>query len=295
MKILLLGAHGQVGYELQGPLSCFAEVVALGRQDLDLSQPALLREALAQQRPDCVLNAAAYTAVDAAEEDETTAQAVNRDAVAEMGRYCREQRAGLVHISTDFVFDGRSDRPYVESDPTAPLNAYGRSKRAGEEALAQLDAPALTFRTAWVYSLRRPSFIKTMLRLAGQHERLKVVDDQHGSPTFCRDLAQALAALCFAARSDVHGFCQNHRGIYHLAGEGACSRYELVSAMLELCPTPLRTNELEACSSDTFPLPAARPSYSVLNSGLGTQTFGLKLPPWRDGLRRALGDRFSAD
>src|SRR5258708_5405640 len=178
MKIALLGSRGQLGRALEGTLACIARVTAFGRGALDLNDLETLRGALRSARPDLVVNAAAYTDVDGAERDEDTATRVNASAVAVLGEECRRLRAGLVHYSTDFVFDGRASRPYREVDPTAPLGAYGRSKLAGERALLDSAAPAIVLRTAWVYSLKRKSFVSSVLRLARERTELRVVADQ---------------------------------------------------------------------------------------------------------------------
>jgi dTDP-4-dehydrorhamnose reductase len=292
MKVLLFGAAGQVGHELAGPLACFAEVVTANHADVDFTDPAAIGKAVRDVAPDVIVNAAAYTNVDQAEKEPEVAYQINRDAVAQLGTLARDGKMGLVHISTDFVFDGHASEAYTEEDATAPLNVYGASKLEGEQALLDLNAPAVSLRTAWIYSLRRKSFVRTMLQLAQKHERLQVVSDQVGNPTWCRDLAHGIALLLYRCRKAPHDELMAARGVYHLAARGQASRYELVQGLLELYPTPadIRTTELAPCGSDTFPLPAERPLYTALDCTLAAERFDIRLPDWRDALRRALAD-----
>lgn len=292
MKVVVLGAQGQVGHELVGALAPFAEVVGLGRRGGDLSDLDGLRETLRGLGPDVVVNAASYNDVDGAEREPDAALRVNRDAVALLGEEALRGRFGLIHYSTDFVFDGRASRPYVESDTPAPLGAYGRSKLEGERALEALGAPAIVLRTAWVYSLRRKSFVSTMLKLGRTRPVLRVVADQTGSPTFCRDLALGTALILHRATSRPFEACLENRGVYHLAGAGSVTRAELARATLELARhTDGQTlATIEPVSSAEFPLPAARPGFAPLDCGKARDRFGIALPPWRDSLARALAD-----
>src|ERR1700722_2622190 len=263
MEIVLLGSAGQVGLPLLGALGVFARVTAFDRALLDLSNLDALRSALRAARPAVVVNAAAFTDVDGAERDEAAATRVNGEAVAALGEECRRLRAGLVHYSTDFVFDGHASRPYREDDPTAPLGAYGRSKLAGEQALAASAAPAIVLRTAWVYSPRRRSFVASILRLARERETLRIVSDQVGSPTFAGDLACATALLVHGMRQDPFGAIDEARGIYHLAGGGVATRFELATATLASDPkaSEHRVRELKPVATADYPLPAPRPAH----------------------------------
>lgn len=292
MKVLVLGASGQLGHELAGPIGCFADVVTANHADVDFADSDAISKVVASVAPDVIVNAAAYTNVDQAEKEPDLAYKINRDAVAQLGTLARDRRIGLVHVSTDFVFDGRATQPYTESDATGPLNVYGASKLAGEEALRELDAPAISLRTAWVYSLRRKSFVRTMLQLAQKHPKLQVVSDQVGNPTWCRDLAQAIALLLYRVREAPCEELFEARGVYHLAASGQASRFDLVAAALELYPEPdrIRTTELVRCGSETFPLPAERPLFTALDCGLAAERFNIRLPDWRDALTRALAD-----
>jgi dTDP-4-dehydrorhamnose reductase len=292
MEIVVLGGAGQVGLALAGALGplAFARVTTFDRTTLDLSDLEALRGVLAAARPAVVVNAAAFTDVDGAERDEAAATRVNGDAVRVLGEECRRLRAALVHYSTDFVFDGRASRAYREDDATAPLGAYGRSKLAGERALLDMGAPALVLRTAWVYSPGRRSFVSSILRLARERETLRIVADQVGSPTFAGDLAAATALLIYGARKDPFGAFDEARGVYHLAGGGAATRFELATATLASDPrsSEHRVRTMEPVATSDYPLPAPRPAFAPLDCDKMRQRFGIALPPWREALARAL-------
>lgn len=290
MKILLLGPDGQLGYELRPLLGALGEVRTLARADLDLGDLSALRSALARERPRIVVNATAYNEVDKAESDVNGALALNRDAVLAMGEYAKREGAALIHYSTDFVFDGTKGSPYVESDRTNPLSSYGKSKLAGEQALSSIHAPAIVLRTAWVYSLRRKSFVSMIHRLAREKTELRIVRDQIGSPTFCRDLARASAVLVARLGNDPGAKAAEHRGVYHAAGEGACSRYELAQAVLELDPNRREhvVERIDPATTDAFPSPARRPANAPLDCEKLAKTFGVRLLPWRVALAEAM-------
>jgi dTDP-4-dehydrorhamnose reductase len=292
MEIVVLGSAGQVGVMLTGALRCLASanVTALDREEIDLEDLDAVRAMLRALRPALVVNAAAYTDVDKAEKEEASATRVNAEVVGVIGETCRELRAGLVHYSTDFVFDGASKRAYVEDDPTAPLGAYGRSKLAGEEALARAEAPALVFRTAWVYSPGRKSFVSSILRLAREREVLRIVADQSGSPTYAGDLALATALIIRGLGSDPFAAIDEARGVYHMAGGGVATRFELAEATIADDPrvSEHRVKTLEPIASSAYPLPAARPAYAPLECEKLRRRFGIALPPWREALTRAL-------
>lgn len=292
VKVLVLGAQGQVGHELMGALGPFARVIGATRQDADLSDSAALRAAIDRAAPDVIVNAASYNDVDGAERDPAAAMRANGEGVAVLGEEARRRRIALVHYSTNFVFDGKKTEPYVESDAAVPLGEYGRSKLAGERALAEQGAPAIVLRTSWVYSLRRYSFVSSVLRLARQREALRMVSDQVANPTFCRDLAQATALLLFGARGRLFETFDEARGVYHVAGEGGTSRYELAKAAIELDPARAehKVRSLEPIASSEFPAAAARPSQATLDCSRFADRFGIRLPPWRESLERALGD-----
>jgi dTDP-4-dehydrorhamnose reductase len=291
MNILLLGSAGQLGRALAGSFACFARVTKLDRNAVDLRDVDSLRAAVRAARPNVVVNAAAYTDVDAAERDEATATIVNADAVRVLGEECLRVHGSIVHYSTDFVFDGRASRPYREEDEPAPLGAYGRSKLAGERALLESGAPAIVLRTSWVYSVGRRSFVSSILRLAREREVLRVVADQVGSPTYAADLASATALILYGARSDPCAALTEARGIYHLAGAGEATRFELATEALALDPgaPEHRVRRVEPIATADYPLPAPRPAYAPLDCQKAERRFGVSLPHWKDGLARAFG------
>ncbi len=290
MKAYVLGADGQLGHELCGALGCFADVIRATEADFDMTDLSTLRDRIRSAHPDVIVNAAAYTDVDGAERNPTLCRAVNTEAVRVIGEECAANGIGLVHYSTDFVFDGAKGQPYLETDEPSPLNEYGRSKLEGERALARLEAPAIVLRTAWVYSLRRKSFVSSILRLARERPELRIVSDQVGNPTFCRDLAICTALVLFSMRSDPLGALRNARGVYHLAGSGWTDRCSFASRILELDPRKDQhvTRAVVPIRSDDYPLPARRPTHAPLDCSKFQTTFGAMLPPWEEALERAL-------
>ncbi|KAF1007991.1 MAG: dTDP-4-dehydrorhamnose reductase [Luteibacter sp.] len=293
MTILLLGADGQLGWHLRTELASLGPLRAVTRQgrgdDLacDLSLPGEVTALLQAHRPSLIVNAAAYTAVDAAETDEATATQVNGELPGLLGRLAAGWGGRVIHYSTDYVFDGQSRRPYRESDPVAPLNAYGRSKLAGEQALASSGADHVILRTAWVYSLRGRNFLTTMLRLAGERDHLRVVDDQFGCPTSASFIARATRRV---AENEMHGKA-DASGVYHLVCGNQTTWHGFASAIME---GAARRNLLtamprvERVATSVYPTPARRPPYSVLDSHRFTSTFDFQMPDWRDELDRVL-------
>jgi dTDP-4-dehydrorhamnose reductase len=290
VRVLILGSDGQLGHELCGVIRCFAEVIRATEADFDMTDPAALGNAIREASPDVIVNAAAYTDVDRAEKEPERARKVNAEAVGALGEMCAVLRCPIVHYSTDFVFDGRQSHPYTEDDTPHPLNVYGQTKLEGEQALLASGAAAVVLRTAWVYSTRARSFVSAMLKLAREREELRVVDDQVGNPTFCRDLAEATGMLLFGGRADLHGALAPLTGIYHLAGTGSCSRFELASAVIEMDPSKHehKVRHIEPIPSSAYPLPALRPATASLDCSKALRVLGLRLPPWRDSLARAL-------
>lgn len=303
MKILLLGANGQVGFELQRSLAPLAEFVVATRDGLlangatclraDLADADSLAQALVSADADIVVNAAAYTAVDRAEDEAPAAQRVNGDALAQIGAWAARRNAFVLHYSTDYVFDGRGTRPYREDDATAPLGAYGGSKLAGESALRDSGCAHVILRTAWVYAAHGHNFLRTMLRLARERERLTVVDDQHGAPTSAALIAATTAAvLARWLREDAtrrEALC----GLYHLAAAGATTWCGFARAiMLRATATGLiaRAPEVAGISTSEFPTKARRPAYSVLDTTRLRDTFALDLPAWEAGLDAVIGE-----
>jgi dTDP-4-dehydrorhamnose reductase len=251
-----------------------------------MADPGAVRAMVRRVAPRVIVNAAAYNEVDRAETEPEVALRVNADSVGELGEYARREGASLLTYSTDFVFDGAKGALYVEADPVNPLSAYARSKLAGETLLAELGAPSIVLRTAWVYSLRRKSFVSFMLELARKREELRIADDQVGSPTWCRDLARATVEVLDALGADPGARAAEARGVYHAAGAGACSRYELATAALALDPRRGEhvVKRVERARAADFAAPAARPLASPLDCTRLRDTFGVTLRPWKEAL-----------
>ena len=295
--LLLIGQEGQVAWELRRTLACLGRVVALGRATqpaLDLLQPDTLRQKLRDIRPDIIVNAAAYTAVDKAESEPDAAQRINAEAVGVLAEEARAMGIGLVHYSTDYVFSGLADRPYVEDDPTDPLGAYGRSKLAGEEAIRAAGVPHLILRTAWVYGRRGQNFLLTMLRLMREREQLGIVADQFGAPTWSRLIAEATALMLAASRHDGRLELGDVSGTYHLTCQGQTSWYGFAEAIrkigLERGLLDASAAKLQPITTSEYPTPARRPGYSVLSNQKLQDRFGLVLPDWRDALELCLAE-----
>jgi len=278
--ILLLGATGQVGHELRRSLRGLGTVVAPGRDELDLAAPDALQRAIREEAPDVVVNAAAYTAVDQAEEEPERAAAVNARAPGTIADATAAVGGWLVHYSTDYVFDGTKTAPYTEADSPNPINVYGRTKRSGEQAVQDAGATSLILRTSWVYSARRSNFLRSMLRLADEHERLTVVDDQIGAPTSAAWIARATASIVehLMGASQPEG----HAGLYHLAAGGQTSWYGFARAIFAQFGRDDVT--VEPISSDEYPTRAERPAYTVLDSGAVRRSFDLPIPTWTEQL-----------
>jgi len=289
MRLLLLGRGGQLGWELHRTLSTLGEVLALDYPEIDLRQPEGLRSLVHELRPQVIVNAAAYTAVDRAESEAQAAWSINAQAAGNLADAARQEGAALVHYSTDYVFDGTKGSPYQESDLPNPLNSYGRSKLAGEQAIQQAGGAYLILRTAWVYSLRQESFVSRVLQWARQSTRLSIVDDQVSNPTWARTLAEATAQVLALGAKDVAGWLRERGGLYHLAGDGWASRLEWAQAILQTDPQQAEqvVREVLPARSADFPSPAQRPLFSALDCRRFSETFNLRLPDWRLALRLA--------
>jgi dTDP-4-dehydrorhamnose reductase len=301
MSILLLGADGQVGFELHLALAPLGPIVATTRKGilpggidcarLDLADSDALRGLIETTRPRWIVNAAAYTAVDRAEDEPELAQRINGDALAVIGAAAKRIDARVVHYSTDYVFDGQSTRPWRETDATGPLGAYGCSKLAGEIALCESGAAHLIFRTAWVYGARGANFLRTMLRLARERDRLTVVADQTGTPTPARLIAETTALIVHALRdAPTH---DARFGTYHLTANGHTTWHGFASRIVDHAHRAgliERAPDVAAISTDQFPTKAQRPAYSVLDTTKLQSTFGLVLPDWKEGLARVMGE-----
>jgi dTDP-4-dehydrorhamnose reductase len=289
-KILLLGKNGQLGWELQRTLAPLGEMVAIDREDVDLAQPEKLREIVAGVRPQMIVNASAFTDVDGAESSPELALAINRTAPAILAAEAGQLGIPIVHYSTDFIFDGSKGQPYCETDSPNPLNMYGRSKWEGEQAVQSVGKTYLILRTSWVYSLRGNGFVSKVLRWAREKDTLRVVDDQIGSPTWARLLAEMTALVLAQTKIQGLDWLQERAGIYHLAGLGSVSRLDWARAILSLDASPQeqRCKVIEPCKSNEFPTPAHRPLYSALNCEKFMTTFGLLIPDWKENLRLAM-------
>ena len=286
-RILVTGRTGQIGWELQGALAPLGTVIALDRRAMDLASPDSIRRAIRDAEPEIIVNAAAYTEVDKAESEPDLAMKVNGVAPGIMAEEAKRLGAILVHYSTDYVFDGELDRPYVEDDPPNPVNAYGKTKLAGELAVAAVGGRHLILRSSWVYSARGSNFVLTVLRLAREKPELAMVDDQTGSPTWARALAEATAEL-LRRKDRVLG----HSGVYHLAASGHASRYEfsndVIRIMRDVCGEAGGWAKVRPISSGEYPLPARRPRNPVMSQDKVKRILGVEMTHWKDELRSFL-------
>lgn len=294
MRILLLGSTGQVGWELHRALQPLGQVIGVGRNTAaltaDLSQPESLRALLRDIKPDVIVNAAAYTAVDKAEDESELAYAINAESLHVLAEESAGLHAGLIHFSTDYVFDGASKQPYHEQDPVNPLSVYGRSKLAGEQAVVANSAAYAIFRTQWVYGTRGNNFLLTMQRLARERTQLNVVNDQFGAPTWCRLLAEATAGVLAQGHGDPVGLLRERSGVYHLSCAGQCAWFDFASAIIaRTAPSPGGAlARINAITTAEYPTKARRPAYGVLDNARFHSTFGLRLPDWQTGLELVL-------
>jgi dTDP-4-dehydrorhamnose reductase len=300
--ILLTGKTGQLGCELYRLLPTLGEVIAPERDELDLRDQEKIRQIMRNAKPQLVVNAAAYTAVDAAETDEANALAINAEGPRLLALESQKLGATLIHFSTDYVFDGSKKAPYIETDPTNPLNAYGRTKLAGEQAIRNSGAAHLIFRTSWVYATHGRNFLRTILRRATEREELKVVDDQVGAPTCAFDLAEATINILVKLNAGTKGrsVFPVVSGTYHMTAAGETTWYEFTNAILEevgrpapdlpwltsaIKARPLIARRILPISTKEFQSLTSRPAYSVLSNTLLKQTFGVALSDWRIQLR----------
>ena len=287
MKILLIGKNGQVGWELRRTLAPLAEVVAVDYPEVNFTDSPALRQLVAKINPSVVVNAAAYTAVDKAETETELCRQINAVAPGVLAAEAKKLGALMVHYSTDYIFDGTKTSSYVETDAPNPLGAYGRTKLEGDQAVKASGANHLIFRLCWVYGARGQNFMLTMQRLAREREKLRVVGDQFGCPTWSRMIAEAtaLALQRILAGPDASKF----NGEYHLAAGGQADWHEFASRIVELMPEVERKcRAVEKITTAEYPTPARRPAYSVLDCGKLQKTFGLRLPDWETSLRQVL-------
>jgi len=288
LKILLTGRAGQLGWELERTLSPLAEVMAFDRGGLDLADPRAIARVVRAAKPQLIVNAAAYTAVDRAETESESAHAINAVAPEILAREAGRLGAALIHYSTDYVFDGNKAGAYDENDAANPAGMYGRSKLLGEQAIAASGVPHLIFRTSWVYSARGRNFLLTMLRLAREKPEIAVVADQFGAPTWARMIAEATAQVIARCGTDPDGIVETiraQRGVYHLAAAGRTSRHGFAEALLRAAglATPVRS-----IATSGYPLPAPRPMNSELSCLKLAARFGIALPGWETSMRLCL-------
>lgn len=289
-KILMLGRDGQLGFELRRSLAPLGDVVAVGRSECDLIYPLQLARLVRREKPDVIVNAAGLTAVERAEEDSARAMRINGEAAGELAALAASRGALIVHYSSDYVFDGAKPDPYLEIDTPAPLNVYGRSKLAGERAVQAMNPAHLVFRTSWIYGLFGHSFLKIMLMALRQPEPLRVVSDQRGAPTGAAFIADvtALAVARYLAGDADFPF-----GLYHLAAAGQTTWHEYAGYVAEQArmaglPVTLTPADIQPVLSSQTPAAVRRPLNSCLDTRLLTQHFGVRAPPWQDGVRHVL-------
>lgn len=287
-RILIIGKNGQIGWELERSLGVLGDIVAADRQSLDLANPDKIRAFMRQTRPNVIVNAGAYTAVDRAESEPELAMAINGTAPGTLAEEAKRLGALFVHYSTDYVFDGTKRAPYTENDTPHPINVYGKTKLAGECAVQAVGGKYLILRTSWVYGMRGKNFLLTILRLLRERDELRVVDDQIGSPTWCRTISDATAHIvAFALRNPD----QVEAGLYHLAAAGQTSWYGFAREIAELAAEQGGAQKtILPIKSAEYPTPAERPLYSVLATGRLT-TPKLRTPDWRTTLRLAFNIR----
>ena len=294
IRILLTGANGQVGWELCRTLSPLGQVTALDRTALDLTNPDAIRHKIREVHPDIIVNAAAYTAVDKAEADVDMAMQINATAPGILAEEIQALGGSMVHYSTDYVYDGTKTSPYTEDDQPNPLNVYGKSKLAGEQAIIASGVPHLILRTSWVYGMRGHNFMLTMLRLATQRDSLAIVNDQLGAPTWCRMLAEATAQIIVKSLTTGDNkpiLTPGDSGIYHLSAAGSTSWFDFAARIFKYAV--LDTVKLTAISSVDYPQAACRPSNSVLSNKKIHDHFGLALPNWDESLCLCLAEKFT--
>jgi len=285
LKVLITGANGQLGQSIQKFAHQYAKLAFtfVTRQELDLSHPQIIESYFDTNQFDVIINCAAYTAVDKAEEEPNLADQINHQAVAQLAKICQKKHTPIIHISTDYVFDGKNFRPYKETDPTHPQNTYGRTKLRGEQALLKANINGLIIRTSWVYSEFGHNFVKTMLKLSKTHSQLNIVSDQIGTPTYAGDLAQTILNILANHQNKLHAPIQHH--IYHYSNLGVASWYDFAHTIFQLKKISCQIHPIP---SESYPTPAKRPYYSLLNKSKIQQAFQLDIPHWQQSLAQCL-------
>jgi len=290
MHILLFGKNGQLGYELNRSLLPLGKISAFDKEDLDLSNLAAVENAILSLRPDIIINASAYTAVDRAENEPELAFQINAYAPEIMAKSANKIGAALIHFSTDYVFDGTKNSLYTETDQPNPINVYGKSKLLGENLVIENLQATLVLRTSWVYGLSQESFAQKVLKWSRQQKTLQIVDDQVGSPTWARQLAETTMALLAQSRGDLINYISKRKGVYHLAGKGKSSRIEFARQVLQFDPKKAEQvyENLAPARTADFPTPAKRPLFTALDCSLFENTFELSIPDWQHSLQLAI-------
>lgn len=285
IKVLVTGSNGQLGRSLQAIQNRFSDLsfVFLERNQLDLAQLDTIQTVLSAYAFDVLINCAAYTAVDKAESEKDLADAVNHQALTELAKSAKDQDAKIIHFSTDYVFNGCAYKPYLETDTTDPQNVYGSTKLKGEQVLLKsMPENAIVVRTSWVYSEFGNNFVKTMLRLGNERDKLNVIFDQVGSPTYAKDLANAVLQIVMSPAFQEHKITSQ---IFHYSNEGVCSWFDFAKAIFELSKCSCLVSPIE---TKDYPTPAVRPHYSLMNQAKIKQSYGLEIPYWREALKNCL-------
>jgi dTDP-4-dehydrorhamnose reductase len=290
LRTLILGASGQLGRELERVFKGFGSIIAADRSIVDLTKPDQIRAVIRRVQPDVILNAAAYTAVDRAEAEPQLAHALNAQAPRVLAEEARQRNALLVHFSTDYVFDGTKAEPWVETDPAKPLNVYGASKLAGERAIQGIGGEYLIFRSSWIYGPVGHNFLLTMLRLAGERDKLSIVDDQIGAPTTTTGVARATQMIVGGVLTGRFGDAAEWAGLYHMTCGGSTSWYGFAEAIFAQAAAQLGVEapELTAIPTKNYSTAAARPHNSMLSNEKLGERFGLQLPSWESGLEEVV-------
>jgi dTDP-4-dehydrorhamnose reductase len=285
--ILVTGASGQLGTELRTASAAFPQYdfIFLSRDQLAIEDSEALGKVFSKQQPEYCINCAAYTAVDKAEAEKDLCFLVNATAVGLLGNACNKFGTKLIHISTDYVFNGQSTIPYKETDGTDPINVYGASKLEGERLAMEFADDSIIIRTSWVYSSYGKNFVNTMLRLMKEKKELSVVNDQFGAPTYAADLAHTILRIITYLSSQQRQSIQSYKGIYHYSNEGKITWYEFAQAIKEFTASSVIIHPITTAE---FPTPAKRPAWSVLDNQKIIETFGVELPDWKESLRRCL-------
>jgi dTDP-4-dehydrorhamnose reductase len=291
MKILVTGSLGQLGSEIKELSAEYSDKFQFSFKDvqyLDITDFSGLKNFINENKPDYIINCAAYTQVDKAEQESEKAFLINQTGVKNLAQVCKNNKIRFIHISTDYVFDGKNHKPYSETDKTNPESLYGHSKLAGELEVLKADPEYLIIRTSWLYSVYGLNFVKTMIRMGNEKDQLSVVYDQVGSPTNAEDLADAILKIIYKVENKSVPF---HKGIYHYSNEGVCSWYDFALMVHEL--SDIKCN-IKAIETKDYPTPASRPHFSVLNKSRIKEDFGLEIPHWKDALERCIQKIFIA-